>query len=84
MPLARRELLHLGSATAVAAVIPSLASAQSYPARPVRIIVGFGPGGAADILARLIGQRLSEQLRTTATRSMPPSTIGPILISYGI
>src|SRR5262249_10011516 len=62
MPLARRELLQLGSAAAVATFIPSLASAQTYPARPVRIIVGFGPGGAADILARLIGQRLSEQL----------------------
>jgi tripartite-type tricarboxylate transporter receptor subunit TctC len=62
MPLARREFLHLGSAAAIATVIPSLASAQIYPARPVHIIVGFGPGGAADILARLIGQRLSEQL----------------------
>jgi len=62
MPLARRELLHLGSAAAIAAVIPSPAFAQTYPARPVHIIVGFGPGGAADILARLIGQRLSEQL----------------------
>jgi tripartite-type tricarboxylate transporter receptor subunit TctC len=62
MPLARREFLHLGGAAAVATVIPSLAAAQTYPSRPVRIIVGFGPGGAADILARLIGQRLSEQL----------------------
>jgi len=62
MSLARREFLQLGSAAAAATVIPSPASAQTYPARPVHIIVGFGPGGAADILARLIGQRLSEQL----------------------
>ena len=62
MSLARREFLQLGSAATVATVIPSLASAQTYPARPVRIIVGYGPGGAADIFARLIGQRLSEQL----------------------
>jgi tripartite-type tricarboxylate transporter receptor subunit TctC len=62
MSLVRREFLHLGSAAAFATILPSLASAQTYPTRPVRIIVGFGPGGAADLLARLIGQRLSEEL----------------------
>jgi tripartite-type tricarboxylate transporter receptor subunit TctC len=39
-----------------------MAQAQPYPTRPVRIFVGFGPGSAADIIARLIGQRLSERL----------------------
>src|SRR5262245_35832636 len=38
------------------------AAAQNYPARPVRWVVGFAPGGANDILARLIGQRLSERM----------------------
>jgi tripartite-type tricarboxylate transporter receptor subunit TctC len=61
MPLARREFLHLGSAAAVATVIPSLASAQTYPTRPVRLLVGFGAGGLGDIVARLIGQWLSER-----------------------
>jgi tripartite-type tricarboxylate transporter receptor subunit TctC len=62
MPLVRREFLRLSSAAAIATAVPSLAMAQAYPVRPVRIIVGFGPGGAADILARLIGQRATERL----------------------
>jgi tripartite-type tricarboxylate transporter receptor subunit TctC len=63
MQFARRDFLRLcGAATLAATAVPSLAAAQAYPARPVRILVGFGPGGAADILARLIGQRLSERL----------------------
>jgi tripartite-type tricarboxylate transporter receptor subunit TctC len=62
MPLARREFLHLGSAAAVATVIPSLASAQTYPTRPVRLLVGFSAGGLGDIVARLMGQWLSERL----------------------
>jgi tripartite-type tricarboxylate transporter receptor subunit TctC len=43
--------------------VPSIARAQTYPRRPVRIIVGFSAGGAGDIIARLIGQRLSERLK---------------------
>jgi len=62
MPLVRREFLRLSSAAAIATVVPSLATAQAYPVRPARIIVGFGPGGAADILARLIAQRATERL----------------------
>jgi tripartite-type tricarboxylate transporter receptor subunit TctC len=62
MKLPRREFLHL-SATAIAlpAVAP-LARAETYPARPVHIIVGFAAGGPNDISARLIGQWLSERL----------------------
>jgi tripartite-type tricarboxylate transporter receptor subunit TctC len=58
----RRGFLSLaGCAAACAAAVPT-AWAQAWPARPVRIIIGFPPGGPADILARLIGQRLSERL----------------------
>ena len=59
--LARRRFLHLAAS---AAVLPAshIAWAQAYPTRPVRIIVGFAAGGSTDILARLIGQWLSERL----------------------
>src|SRR5262249_52380694 len=43
-------------------MVPHLAMAQAYPSKPVRLIVGFAPGGGADIVARLMGQRLSERL----------------------
>lgn len=57
-------LIALGfSAFAVSALVPvSSALAQAYPSRPIRFVVGYPPGGATDILARLIGQRLSEKL----------------------
>jgi len=62
MKIQRRGFLRL---TVGAAVFPSLArvaSAQAYPSRPVHLIVGFGPGGSPEIIARLIGQSLSERL----------------------
>jgi tripartite-type tricarboxylate transporter receptor subunit TctC len=58
----RRGLLHLAAGAAVLPALSGFASAQSYPSRPVRIIVGFAAGGPNDILARLIGQWLSERL----------------------
>jgi tripartite-type tricarboxylate transporter receptor subunit TctC len=61
MNLPRREFVILASAAALAAT-PHIANAQTYPARPVRILVGFAPAGGADIMARLIGQWLSERL----------------------
>jgi tripartite-type tricarboxylate transporter receptor subunit TctC len=56
----RRQFLHL--AVGALPIVSSIAWGQAYPARPVRIIVGFAPGGATDIMARLIGQWLSERL----------------------
>jgi tripartite-type tricarboxylate transporter receptor subunit TctC len=61
MKLPRRQFLHLAAGTALPA-LSRVASALDYPTRPVRIVVGFGPGSAFDILARLIGQWLSERL----------------------
>jgi len=62
MKLPRRQFLHLAAAVAALPAVSPLASAQSYPTRPVHLIEGFGAGGAPDIVARLIGQSLSEQL----------------------
>jgi len=62
MKLPRRTFLHLAAGAAALPTVSRIASAQSYPARPVRIFVGFGSGSAFDILARLIGQSLSERL----------------------
>jgi tripartite-type tricarboxylate transporter receptor subunit TctC len=62
MKLCRRTFLHLAAGAAALPVVPRLARAQAYPSRPVRLIVGFAPGGPGDILARLIGQWLQERL----------------------
>jgi tripartite-type tricarboxylate transporter receptor subunit TctC len=61
MKLPRRKFLHLAACAAAMPVVSRIARAQTYPTRPVRIIVGFAPGGGNDILARVIGQWLSER-----------------------
>jgi tripartite-type tricarboxylate transporter receptor subunit TctC len=62
MKLPRRNFLHLAAGAAALPVVSRIARAQAYPSRPVRIIVGFAPGGPGDIVARLMGQWLSERL----------------------
>ena len=62
MKLPRRTFLHLAAAAAALLVVSGIVLAQTYPTRPVRLIVPFGPAGATDITARLIGQWLSERL----------------------
>jgi len=58
----RRQFLHLVAGAAALPAVSRITWAQAYPTRPVRIIVGFAPGGGVDITARLIGQWLSERL----------------------
>jgi tripartite-type tricarboxylate transporter receptor subunit TctC len=62
MKLPRRNFLHLAAGAAALPAVSRIARAQAYPSRPVRLIVPFGPAGATDITARLIGQWLSERL----------------------
>jgi len=60
--LARRDFLRLGLCTTLAPILSRTAAAQSYPARPLRLVVGYAAGGAADTLARLVGEWLSRRL----------------------
>jgi tripartite-type tricarboxylate transporter receptor subunit TctC len=62
MKLSRRRFLYLATSTAIAPALSSSVCAQTYPARPVRMIVPFAPGGGTDIFARLVGQWLTERL----------------------
>jgi tripartite-type tricarboxylate transporter receptor subunit TctC len=62
MKLPRRNFLHLAAGAAALSAVSRFASAQTYPSHPVRLLVGFAAGGGVDIVARLIGQWLSERL----------------------
>src|SRR5262249_58161904 len=77
MKLPRRKFLYLaaGAATSPSLSPPSLslaASADDYPTRPVKIVVGFAAGGAVDIVARLIAQWLSERIGQQYVLPTPP------------
>jgi tripartite-type tricarboxylate transporter receptor subunit TctC len=62
MTFARRQFLHLAAGAVALPALARGAAALDYPAQPVRILVGFAPGGTTDVIARLIGQYLSERL----------------------
>src|SRR5712675_3742749 len=62
MKLARRKFLHLAAGAAALPAVSRIARAQAYPSRPVHVIVPFAAGSGTDIVARLIGQWLSERL----------------------
>jgi tripartite-type tricarboxylate transporter receptor subunit TctC len=62
MKLPRRQFLHLALGAAALPAVSRITRAQTYPPRPVRIIVPFAPAGSTDIVAHLMGQWLSERL----------------------
>ena len=78
MKLPRRLFLQLAAAAAALPAAPRIAGAQAYPGRPVRLIVPFASGGASDILARLIGQWLSERLGQPFIVEMRPGAGGNV------
>jgi tripartite-type tricarboxylate transporter receptor subunit TctC len=73
----RRSLLVMSGAAALA-TLPRHAGAQAWPSRPVRLVEGYGAGGAPDIIARLVGQRLSERLGTPFIIDNKPGASGKI------
>src|SRR5262249_46896158 len=72
LPRSRRDVLRLGACAAVLPAAARIAGAQTYPSRPLRIVVGVAAGSAQDILSRLIGQWLSERLGPPVLRGAPP------------
>src|SRR5262249_18303045 len=62
MERARRQFLHLAAGVVALPAVSRIANAQTYPARPVKLIVPFAPGGPTDVCARLIAQKLSKHL----------------------
>jgi tripartite-type tricarboxylate transporter receptor subunit TctC len=74
MKLPRRNFLHLAAGAAALPAVARIARAQAYPTQPVRIIVPFALGGASDIMARLIGQWLSERLGQRFVAENRPGT----------
>jgi tripartite-type tricarboxylate transporter receptor subunit TctC len=78
MDFGRRALLHLAGLFAVLPILPRLAAAQAYPARPVKLVVGFPAGGPNDILGRLIAQWLTERLGQPFTVENQPGNSGNI------
>jgi tripartite-type tricarboxylate transporter receptor subunit TctC len=78
MKLARRTFACLAAGAAALPVVSRAAWAQDYPSRPVRIIVGFAPGGGTDLLARLMGQWLSERLGQQFVVENRPGATGNI------
>ncbi|HYG42282.1 MAG TPA: tripartite tricarboxylate transporter substrate binding protein [Bordetella sp.] len=80
-PYRRSVLVALGASAAMAA-LPSLARAQAFPAKPIRIIVPLPPGGSNDVLARILGQKMSESFGQSVVVENKPGAAGNIATDY--
>jgi tripartite-type tricarboxylate transporter receptor subunit TctC len=84
MKLPRRQFLHLAAGAAALPAVTRIAMAQTYPSRPVRLIVTTAAGGSPDIIARLIGQWLSERLGQPIIVENRPGAAGNIGTEIGV
>jgi tripartite-type tricarboxylate transporter receptor subunit TctC len=82
MKLPRRRFLHLAAGAAALPLVSRVAWAQTYPSRPVRMIVPFAPGGTSDIFARLVAQKLTERLGTTFYVENVAGASGNIFVAF--
>ena len=78
MKLPRRKFLHLAASVATLPAVSRFAFAQNYPTRPVHWIVSFAAGGANDIVARIVGQYLSDHLGQQFIVESMPSCVAPV------
>jgi tripartite-type tricarboxylate transporter receptor subunit TctC len=84
LQLTRRSLLDLAAGSAVVPALPRIARAETYPARPIHLVVGFPPGGGIDIVARLIGERLSQRLGQQVVIENKPGAGGNIAMELAV
>ena len=82
MTLPRRRFLHLAAGTVALPAVTRLARADTYPSRPVHIVIGFPPGQSADISARLLGQWLSERLGQTFVIDNKPGASSSVATEF--
>jgi tripartite-type tricarboxylate transporter receptor subunit TctC len=82
MKIGRRRFMRLAAAAPTLSLLPRAARAQSYPARPIRLIVQVPPGGSPDIVARLMGQWLSEKLGQPVIVDNRPGASGNIATEF--
>src|SRR5580658_220391 len=80
--IARRKFLRLAAASPTLSLLPRPAKAQSYPTRPIRLIVQVPPGGSPDIVARIMGQWLSEKLGQPVVVDNRPGASGNIATEF--
>src|SRR5258708_36739506 len=78
MSVSRRRLLRLSADAAALPAVSRIGWSQGYPVRPVRVVLGLAPGGSVDIVARLIGQWLSERLGRPFIIDNRPGAAGDI------